>query len=258
MKRRFNQISPYLSVVLLGALVLTACAKPDASGSNPKLISAPIHGVNYTAEPFKFIVVDPLDAENSGGGETVNPYGAGGSMCCYALPATWRPGLIVEVHETYWSSQKTEAIPSHVKKKHVVEVPSYRGGEVGALWVLREPGGKISVLSSGLQPDHKNWTGNTKGWPIPSLEYRRSLHDSAIAEAQSTVDLFVSSLEELREKPDVHALEEWNASRQHRPERTLLYKGPGDPAFRLMLKRDYESEVVLAKKQLEDRKRAKP
>lgn len=133
--------------------MLVGCAKSDMSMSST-LIPVPIHGVNYTAEPFSFVVIDPQDRKNYGGGELINSYGAGGTVCCYTLPAKWRPSLKVEITETYWLPMKEDKSVPEIKRKHVVEVPRYLDREVGELWVLREIGGKISIVSSNYQPVH--------------------------------------------------------------------------------------------------------
>ena len=260
MKFRWNQIplGGALALLVLCSSMLTACAKPGASGTAGESIPAPIHGVNYTAEPFSFVVIDPQNPKNYGGGEIINSYGAGGTMCCYSLPVKWRPGLKVEITETYWLPMKADQTLPEVKKKHVVEVPAYQGGEVGALWVLRGPGGEMTVVSSGVQPDHPSWPGKTKGWPIPSVEYQRQLQDQSIAESQSTVDLYVSSLDELSKDPGKHAKEEWDSIKVLQPARIKSFKGPDDQAYLAMLRRDYEGHLARAQSDLKKKKAARP
>jgi hypothetical protein len=36
----------------------------------------------------------------------------------------------------------------------------------GELWVLRGADGSMSVVSSDFQPDHPNWPGRVKDWPV--------------------------------------------------------------------------------------------
>ena len=247
-----------LALVVLCAPTLTACAKPGAPGTAGELISAPIHGVNYTAEPLSFVVIDPQNHKNYGGGEIINSYGAGGTMCCYSLPAKWHPGIKVEIAETYWLPIKADQTVPEVKKKHIVEVPAYQGGQVGALWVSRGPDGEMTVVSSGVQPDHQSWPGKVKGWPVPSTEYRRQMQDEAIAEAQSDVDMYVSLLDELNKNPGKRTSEAWNSDKLHQPGSLKPYKGPDDPAYRAMLKKTYESGLAIEKNSLANKKAARP
>jgi hypothetical protein len=53
-------------VALLGAHMLVACAKGNK-------VAASIHGVNYSGDEFSYIVEDPANSKNSGGGETIAP-----------------------------------------------------------------------------------------------------------------------------------------------------------------------------------------
>ncbi len=253
-----KQLSGILALVVLCAPMLTACAKPDAPSAAAKSIPVPIHGVNYTVEPFSFVVIDPQDNKNNGGGETINSYAAGGTMCCFSLPAEWRPGLKVEIAETYWLPMKADQTVPEFKKKHVVEIPPYQGGQVGELWVLRGTGGEMTVVSSNVQPDHQSWPGKVKGWPVPSLEYRRELYDQSIAEAHSTVELYVKSLDELSREPAKHALEEWNSNKRYEPDSIKPYKGPDDPAYLQKLKKEYEDYLASARDDLRKKKAARP
>lgn len=114
----------------------------------------------------------------------------------------------MEIAETYWIPTKADQPDPAVVKRHMVDVPQYQGGKAGELWVLRRSGGGITVVSSDFQPDHLSWPGSVKGWPVPGVEYQRTLQDRAIAESQSAIDLYVQSLEELKNEPGRHALEE--------------------------------------------------
>src|SRR4051812_32294869 len=70
-----------------------------------------IHAVNYSGDNFSYILADPSDGTNKGGGETVGPYEAGGIMCCYSLPRTWHPGIQIRVqvvHSARLSPDKSD------------------------------------------------------------------------------------------------------------------------------------------------------
>lgn len=260
MRLRWNhfRLRGALALAVLCSTMLTACAKPEAPQSTLKSVPVPIHGVNYSAEPFSFFVIDPQDAKNNGGGETIDSYGAGGTMCCYSLPAKWRPGLKVQIDETYWLPPNADKSLPEVKKKHELEVPPYANGQAGELWVLRSVGGEMSVVSSDFQPDHVAWPGKIKGWPIPSVEYQRKKHDVYINQAQDFVNVFTTLLDDFQKNPAKTAQEQWEFSLAHEPGKLKPYRGPGDPAYREMLKTEYASSLARSTEELKRYKETRP
>jgi len=237
-------------LLLLSMPMLVACAKSSVPVS--------IHGVNYSANTFSYVLVDPANSENRGGGELVGAYSAGGTVCCYALPAKWRPGIKIEVREIYWLPKLPDDSLPEVTKKHVVELPPYATGKAGELWVVRAADGSMAVVSSNYQPDHVSWPGKIKGWPIPSLQYQRERWDLHINQAQHDVELYISSLDELKKKPIEHAKESWAVSAQHGPEELKGYSGPDDVAYLLMLRQSYESALVDVRAKLQRMKDSRP
>lgn len=251
-------IKSWVGLALLLPSMLVACVRGNGSSHVAASIAVPIHGVNYTAATFAFIVNDPKNRENFGGGEAIRGYGGGGSMCCYSLPAKWHPELKVEVVETYWLPIKESRTLSEFKKRHMVKIPEYKMGEAGALWVLRAPEGEIHVLSSNVQPDHRAWLGPIKGWPVPDVNYWRKLRDQGIAEAQSTVGLYVGLIDKMDENPVLRAREAWDSDTLHRPETLKAFNGPQDPAYQAMLRAAYESGLARARSDLARAEVAKP
>ena len=181
--------------------MLAACAKSD--------VPVPLHGVNYSGQTFRYFLVDPTNEKNSGGGEEIGPFEAGGTVCCFTLPAQWRPGLKVEIRETYWLPKRPDNTLPELKKKHVVKVPSYAGREVGELWVIRAADGTMSLVSSNYQPNHRKWPGKIKGWPVPDLAYRRQRYDLYINDARENVELYRGLLDELDRTPAKGATDSW-------------------------------------------------
>lgn len=51
-----------LGAIVLIAPLLVACSKP---------LPVSIHGVNYTVEPFSYVLTDPSDPKNTIGGELI-------------------------------------------------------------------------------------------------------------------------------------------------------------------------------------------
>ena len=164
----------------------------------------------------------------------------------------------VEIAETYWLPMKADKSVPEVRKKHLVEVPSYAGREAGELWVLRGPSGEMNVVSSDLQPDHRDWTGGIKGWPIPSVEYRRKMHDMFIGEAQESVDLYIGLIDDMEKNPSKMAQEQWEYTSASNAAKLKTYRGPTDPTYRKMLKTHYESSLALATEELKRYKATRP
>lgn len=247
---KFAQWRRTLVLLLLSAPLLVACAKSS--------VPVPIHGVNYAADAFSYALVDPTNPENTGGGELVEPFSAGGTMCCYTLPAKWRPGMKVEIRETHWLPKRQDNTLPEVSTVHVVELPSYVDGKAGELWVIRALNGSMSVVSSNFQPDHVSWPGTIKGWPVPSLDYQRARQDLYIKDAHQAVELYISLLKELKKSPTEHARETWALWTQHSPAELKGYRGPDDAAYLAMLRKSYESSLIEARKTLQREMDARP
>lgn len=118
-------------------------------------------------------------------------------------------------------------------------------------------GGEVAVISSSVQPDHPGWAGKMKGWPVRSLEFQRAIHDRAIKQASSAVDMYVSLLNQLT-TDNKHALEAWNSDKLYQPGTLRVYKGHEDPAFRTTLKKNHESELADARTDLANKKVTRP
>lgn len=238
-----------LAAVLLLPL-LSACAKTDVPVS--------IHGVNYSGEIFRYFIVDPNDKKNNGGGETIDPYGAGGTMCCYSLPKKWRPGIKVQINATHWLSNKTDDNLQEVSETKIVEVPAYANGHPGELWVLRGEKGELDLISSDYQPDHAKWPGKIKGWPIPSVEYRRERWQVYMDYEQGGVKLFEGLLAELRDAPDKRAKDSWDYAKKDDPKSLAPYSGPEDVRYREALKAEYTQSLMRSRKKVEQLKKERP
>ena len=224
-----------IGVCLLSIPMLTACFKSDASADD---IAVSLHGVNYSDQEFSYSLEDPNDKSNIGGGETIDRYGAGGTMCCYSLPKKWRPGLKVKLDTTHWLNLKPADNLKEVRESHVVDIPSY--AKPGEIWVLRQSDGKSTMVMSNFQPDHPNWPGRIKGWPIPSLEYRRERWDLQIKDAQLGVDTAKALLFDLKKNPTEESKDAWSYALEHHPESLKVFSGYDDKRYAEYLKKDYE------------------
>ena len=245
-----------LAGVVLVLPVLGACAKSERAADGRVPVS--IHGVNYTAQEFGFVLVDPLDKENAAGEESITPYGAGGIVCCFNLPRQWRPGLKAEVRATLWILPTPDHDLTSVKKSYALDIPAYDLGNVPELWILRTADNVFSLVASNFQPNHPDWPGKIKGWPVPSVEYRRVIHARYLKEAESDVSLYEGMLAGLKNQPVEHGKRVWEHRLVSEADTLKAYKGSRDAAFLAMLRAEYETGLVEAKNKLQKVAAAQP
>lgn len=238
-----------LGVCFISAPLLVACSKS---------LPVSIHGVNYSVDPFSFVVVDPNDAKNTGGGELVDSYAAGGTTCCYALPKKWQPGIKLSIQSTHWLGKAADGSLHEVAGTRMVEVPRYADGKPGELWVLRAADGAMSVVSSDFQPDHPQWPGKVKGWPVPSLAYQRERWDLYINHQAGFVKTFESLLSKFASSPDETAQGDWDTSLQYYKESLVGFSGPQDVRFRTRLKQEYEKGLEESRAELYRLQKGRP
>lgn len=188
-------------IVLLSAfsLLLLGCSKSSGTIMAPSesTISVNVHGVNYSAEPFRYVAEDAGDSRNRAGGEHVGPFSGGGTVCCFTFPEHWRRGIRLKIFTTHWLSKDANGNLPEVFKDSTVEVPEYPKGEIGDLWVLRGMDGSIEAVNSKVEPDHPLWPGEEKGWPKASLSHRRAVWETQRKIAENNVRLFRDALSEL-------------------------------------------------------------
>lgn len=223
-------------------LLLSACEKPT--------VDVNLHGVNYTKDTFSYVVSDLARPNSGSGGELIDPFGAGGMTCCVTLPKKWRPGIKLQVRTTHWVEEGPDQNIQVVKGEHVVDVPKYTDGRPGELWVLREADGQVSVVSSDVQPDHPGWPGKVKGWPVPSLEYRRARWELLREHQKMYVNTFLKLLDELEKTPDARAKAAWESEIEYNKEALIGFSGPHDPRYRAYLKNDYLGDLKYSREQL--------
>ena len=239
-----------LPAFLLGASLLSGCGKSTVSVS--------LHGVNYTVEPFTYMVVDPVDPDKINGGEHIDSFSAGGTTCCATLPRIWRPGTKLTVRTIHWLKARPDGSLPEVKQVHVVEVPQYADGKPGELWVLRNADGSVGVISSDFQPDHAQWPGKVKGWPVPSLEYQRERWELYRKYEADGLASFLHAAADLEANPEKHSKKTWAFTQQHYPADLAGFSGPDDPKYRQFLKAQYKADVERSRQLLKNVMDAKP
>lgn len=235
---------------LLIAIVLAGCEKPT--------VDVNIHGVNYKDDAFSYYVADPARPESAAGGELIDAFSAGGTACCFTLPRIWRPGIKVQVSTTHWLPKLPDDSLPEVKETHVAEVPRYEDGKPGELWVLRSGDGSINLISSDYQPDHEKWPGKVKGWPVPSLEYRRARWELVRENKAVFLRNYLELLDELENSPRTRASTAWEYARENEPDSLKGFAGPDDPGYILALKKDYTEGLARTRKDLNAYLETKP
>lgn len=240
-------------LVIISAAVYVHSRDENTVGVN-------LHGVNHTAETFSFYLNDPKDPERiSGGSGLIDPFGAGGISCCVVLPRKWEPGMKLKIHAKHWPKRLPDDESSReVKEVIEAEVPKYADGEPGEIWVLRHSDGKLEVVASDYQPDHPKWPGSVKGWPIPSIEYRRERWELYRELAANGVELYESLSKELSTEPERRAKEAWDYAKKDDITSLSEFSGPDDPLYIAKLKSRYAEGLKQSKQRLQEVMQAKP
>ncbi|KFF49895.1 hypothetical protein GY26_05495 [Gammaproteobacteria bacterium MFB021] len=245
-------------LALLWLVSLTACSDDTASLN--------ITGVDYAGQGIRYYyVVDPTDDKNRGGGESITPYSAGGIMCCYSVPKKWQEGLSVDVVVSYpLEGDTTDERSASLAKREAegklnetihVEVPKYETPAKGTLWVQFLPDKQANVVVSNLSPDHKDFPGEVKGWPVPSDEYRKKIADREIKDASSRVAATKKDLDAIRAGDESVVKDYWRIRKKTAPDEIAKFSGWSDPRFLKYLEKSLEWYVERDEKNIEDLKR---
>ncbi|NNG22763.1 DUF3304 domain-containing protein [Telluria aromaticivorans] len=228
------------------------------SAAEQKTVGVNLHGVNYSENTFRFFVMDPTVPTSSSGGELVDPFGAGGITCCATLPKNWRPGTKLEIRTIHWLKTSRNGESQEIHQVHQVDVPRYASGKPGELWILRRADGKISAVSSDFEPNHPNWPGEIKGWPIPSLEHRRERWAISKKHEEAGVNAAVSLLNGLQKSPIATAGRIWKTEKQYSPEDVAGFTGPSDPKYIAAVKKRIEQGLAETRQRLNEIMEARP
>jgi hypothetical protein len=256
-----SMIIKYTGLFSVIPVLLTACATMTSPLAVSKEgISVSIHGVNYTDRPFQYVLVDPKDPGNTGGGEHIGPFSAGGIMCCYTLPKRWAPGHQVQVRATHWLAKDANGKLPEISNVYTVDIPRYIDDHAGELWVLRTKEGNIEVVSSDLQPNHPEWPGKVKGWPEPTISYQRERWELHRQLAESSVNNYVKLMSDLEHEPSKKAQESWDLDKKVsiRIDEIKDFSGPTDPAYLIHLRKRYQNGLARSKQRLQDIMENKP
>jgi len=253
-------MKPYIGLLSAICLVAAGCSKWTDTMAAPAKDTVPVnvHGVNYTADSFRYVVVDPKDESNRVGGEHIEPFAGSGIMCCFILPKKWGAGLKVNVRSTHSFIEGSERTLREVERVYTVEVPRYPDGKVAELWVLRTADGGIELVSSNVEPGHPQWPGKVKGWPVPSLEYQRERWELYRKIAVENVKLHRKLLDDLRMNSGERLRKSWEHDKEYNPEVTRKYSGPDDRSYAQYQKQRYLEGLERSEAELAELLKEKP
>ena len=127
-------------------------------------MAASIQALNYSSREVDYIAVEnPGNTNSGGGGDSIRPYGQGGSICCFSVPEKWHADLKVVV--VYQLS------PDPTFHRETVSVPPYPDGKGGDIWLIVYEDGSVGAVVSLYGPSRPEWPGKIKGYPVPTKEY---------------------------------------------------------------------------------------
>lgn len=201
------KISAGITLLLSSLLLLTGCQE--------KQVGATVTGLNYRDDEIRFYVTDPDNDKNSVGGEDFLPYSVGGQLCCYTLPAKWHEGLRVRLevkvssnvlHDKGWDAYEAEQEARRqagtLNQTVMLDIPEYHSQGTPTLWVQFLPGDRYTAIVSDAGPRDEAWSGEVKGWPVPSLEYRKKLWHRKMRDAQENLNAAAKSLSDIKKGYD--------------------------------------------------------
>lgn len=183
-----------LVLLLTGMTTLLASCAP-VQASKPQFVGAAVRSINYGGKEVVLLVRDPKDKSNGSGGDSLNPYSAGGTICCFSIPLVWHPGLQVIVRYEFY--------PDPTWHEQVVDVPPYPDGIAGDIWLAMHEDGRAEAVVSSFGPTRPEWPGRVKGRPIQSAEYATKLKNKRLAYQRAILEKIEQGL-----KDDMHKMNE--------------------------------------------------
>ena len=179
-------------------LLLAACLPGVA-------MAASIQALNYSSREVDYIAVEnPGNTNSGGGGDSIRPYGQGGSICCFSVPEKWHADLKVVV--VYQLS------PDPTFHRETVSIPPYPDGKGGDIWLIVYEDGSVGAVVSLYGPSRPEWPGKIKGYPVPTKEYRDERRRQKLKREKATLltlervllrDINILSVEDIKETQEI-------------------------------------------------------
>ena len=180
MKKMINQLMRRAFLAIAAITFMTACI-PPAEASKEDRVGAGVKAINYSGKEIEFIAVErPGEPDSGGGGESLNPYSSGGTVCCFGIPIKWHPELKVLIKFRFYSEQET--------RRHLVSVPPYAAGEAGDIWLIVYEDESVEAVVSDYLPTRPEWPGKIKGYPVASREYRLKRWEEKLERDKASLD----------------------------------------------------------------------
>lgn len=251
--------------VVVFILWLSGCTN---SGKDDK-VSLNITGVDYAGTGIDvYDVEDPKNPKNHGGGFSITPYSADGIQCCFTVPKEWHPGLKVNVLIRYPLEGETgDEISASLAKRQAegtlvdtvpAEIPKYKTPARGTLWVQFMPNKKVKLVVSDLDPSHKDFPGEVKGWPVPSDEYRRKLIDARMQESEERLERSKALLDAVNSGDKSVLKDDWDFYKDYSPEKISNFSSYLDPDFKSFFIKNLHWRIKEDEKTITDLKRVRP
>ncbi|MGX9696123.1 DUF3304 domain-containing protein [Janthinobacterium lividum] len=151
-------------------------------------MAASIQALNYSSREVNYIAVEnPGNTNSGGGGDSIRPYGQGGSICCFSVPEKWHADLKVVV--VYQLS------PDPTFHRETVSIPPYPDGKGGDIWLIVYEDGSVGAVASHYGPSRPEWPGKIKGYPVPTKAYRDERRKAKIELEKKWLDTMEKGLE---------------------------------------------------------------
>lgn len=163
MKTKYNR-QLYRTILTLVTLTMMAAFASSVEAAKEDTVGVAVESLNYSGKEVAYIAVEkPGDPNSGGGGDALNPYSSGGTICCFSIPKTWHPELKVVI--------KYQFYPETEYRRQLVSVGPYAGGKPGDIWLIVHADESVEAVVSDFGPTREEWPGKVKGYPVPSREY---------------------------------------------------------------------------------------
>lgn len=110
--------------------------------------------------------------------------------------------------------------------------------------------GKIDIVSSDLQPNHPQWPGKIKGWPVPSRDFMLKRWELVRDNAEQAVKNGQHLIAEVERSSESLFREAWDLDKKYSKDTIAKFNGPEDPAYHQELKKRYTKRLRFSEARL--------
>ena len=233
--------------IIVGAAILILAATVQTKSA---AVGVAVSAINYTGDEMSYVATDPTNPSNAAA-EVVGPFAAGGIICCYDLPKTWKTGIRIKV--------KFYDIKEKLIREISTDVLPYIDGKVEHLWIASYPDGSVEAISSQYLPTHEKWPGKVRGWPKADRVFLGKLWEEKITRINREISTLKSQKKELEKSPQKKMEEFWLLDQEFsKKSEKGIYHGPDDPAYVRHIKMENEMAIKSAKRERDELMERKP